>query len=122
LISQLSDSVKNKVDDLFANGVVTTGVVVGGIFFASDKLFRVEKLSVSSSTDLVDYSWFKVNEDGSWNVLSSSSFTEEGVEGIISASNGFVTWHLTIRLDSMLEAVQFPAGVTDLDASLSNMD
>jgi len=122
LISQLSDSVKNKVDDLFANGVVTTGVVVGGIFFSSDQLFRMEKLSVSSGTDFIDYCWFKIDENGSWNVFSSSSFTEEGVEGIISTSNSFVTWHLTIRLDSMLKTVQFPAGVTDLDTSLSDVD
>jgi hypothetical protein len=122
LIGKLSDSVKNKIDDFLTDGVVTTSVVVGGIFFAGDQLFGVEQLAVSTGTYLIDNSWFKIDENGSWNVFSSSSFTEEGVEGIISTSNGFVTWHLTIRLDSMLKAVQFPAGVTDLDTSLSNVD
>lgn len=33
-----------------------------------------------------------------------------------------VVTYLTIWLDSMLKAVQFPASVTDLDTSLTNMD
>merc|ERR550534_3268431 len=122
LIGKLSDSVEDKVDDFFTDGVVTTGVVVGGILFAGDQLFGVEQLTVGTGTDLINNSWLKIDENSSWNVLSSSSFTEEGVEGIISTTDGFVTWHLTIRLDSMLEAVQFPAGVTDLDTGLSDMD
>merc|ERR1712179_742983 len=96
--------------------------VVGGILFAGDQLFRVEKLTVGTSTDLIDNSWLQIDEDGSWDVLSSSSFAEEGVEGIISTSDGLVTWHLTIRLDTMLKAVQLPAGVTDLDTGLSDVD
>jgi len=122
LIGKLSDSVQNKIDDLFTDGVVTTGVVVGGILFTGDQLLGVEQLTVGTGTDLIDYSWFQIDENSSWNVFSSSSFTEEGVEGIISTSNGLVTWHLTIRLDSMLKAVQFPAGVTDLDSGLSDVD
>jgi len=122
LIGKLSDSVKDKIDDFFTDGVVTTGVVVGGILFAGDQLFGVEQLTVGTGTDLIDDSWFKIDEDGSWDVLSSSSFTEEGVEGIISTSDGLVTWHLTIRLDTVLKTVQFPAGVTDLDTGLSNVD
>ena len=31
LVSQLTDSVQNKVNNLLSNGVVTTSVVVGGI-------------------------------------------------------------------------------------------
>jgi len=122
LIGKLSDSVEDKVDDFFTDGVVTTGVVVGGILFAGDQLFGVEQLTVGTGADLIDDSWFKIDEDGSWDVLSSSSFTEEGVEGIITTSDGLVTWHLTIRLDTVLKTVQFPAGVTDLDTGLSDVD
>ena len=42
LISQLTDSVQDKVNNLLADGVVTSGVVVGGIFLACNQLFRVE--------------------------------------------------------------------------------
>lgn len=50
LICQLADAIKHQVNNFLANGIVTTSVVVGGIFLASDQLFRVEKLAVSSGT------------------------------------------------------------------------
>ena len=37
----------------FADSVVTTSVVVGSIFFASDKLFRVEKLAICTGADFI---------------------------------------------------------------------
>lgn len=55
-------------------------------------------------------------------MFSCTSFAEEGVEGIVSSSNGLITWHLAIRLDTMLKTVQFPASITDLDTGLSNVD
>ena len=53
LISQLPDSVENKVDNFLTNGVVTTSIVIGGIFLAGDQLFRVEQLTVGASSDLI---------------------------------------------------------------------
>ena len=122
VVSKLSDSVKAKVNNFLSNGVVSSSEVVCSIFFSWDKLFGVEELSVCSGSDLVDDSWFKIEEDASWNVLSSSSLWEESVEGIITTSNGFVWGHLTVRLNSVLEAEEFPAGVTNLDTSLTNVD
>ncbi len=55
-------------------------------------------------------------------MLASSCLTEEGIEGIISTSNGLVTGHLTIWLDTMFQRVQLPAGITNLDSGLANMD
>ena len=80
LISQFSDSVEDKVDDFLTNGVFTSGVVIGGIFFTSDKLFWMEKLSVSTSTDFINNSWFQINEDGTWDMFASASFGKESVE------------------------------------------
>ena len=71
---------------------------------------------------LTDYGGFQVDEDSSWHVFASTSLTEEGVEWIITASNGLVTGHLTIRLDTVFQTVQFPAGITDLDSGLSDVD
>lgn len=64
----------------------------------------------------------KVEEHAAWNVLASSCLREEGVEGIVSSTNSLVRWHLTIGLDTVLEAVQLPAGISDLDTGLTNMD
>jgi len=122
LVGKFSDSVKDKVDNLLSNGVVTTGIVVGGVLLTSDELLGVEELAVGSSSDLIDYCWFQVNEDSPWDVFAGTSLTEEGVEGVVTTPDGLVTWHLAIRLDTMLQAVQLPAGVADLDTSLSEMD
>jgi len=79
-------------------------------------------LSVGSGSDFVNNGWFQIQEDGSWDVFSSSGFGEEGVEGIITSSDGLVRWHLAVWLDSVFKAEKFPAGVTDLDTSLSDVD
>jgi hypothetical protein len=55
-------------------------------------------------------------------MLASTSLGEEGVEGIITTTDGLVGGHLAIRLDAVLEAVELPASVTDLDTALADMD
>jgi len=122
LVSKLSDSVEAEVDNFFTNGVVTTGEVVGSILLTGDELLGVEELSVGTGPDLIDDGGFKIEEDTSWDVFSSTSFGEEGVEGIITTTNGFVRWHLSIGLNAVLEAEQFPTGVTDLDTSLTDVN
>ena len=79
-------------------------------------------MSVSSRSDLIDDGWFEIEEDTSWDVLSSTGFTEEGVEGIITTTDGLVRWHLSVWLDSVLEAEEFPTGVTNLDTGLTDVD
>ena len=122
LIGKLSDSIEAEIDDFFTDGVMSSGEVVGGIFFSGDELLWMEELSVGSGSDLINDGWFKIEEDGSWDVLASTSLGEEGVESIITTANGFVGWHLTIRLDTVLEAEELPAGVTNLDTGLTDVD
>jgi hypothetical protein len=122
LISQLADAVKYEIDDFLANGVVTTGIVVGSILLSSDELFWVKQLTVGSSTDLIDDGRLQIDEDGTWDVFASASLTEEGVERVISSSDGLVAWHLTVRLDTVLQAVQLPAGIAHLDSGLPDVD
>ena len=111
VICELSDAVKHKVDNLFANGVVTTGVVIGGILLARDQLLGVVQLAVSAGANLVANSWLKINEDATGHVLAGTSLGEEGVEGVVAAAYGFVGRHLTIRLDAVFEAVKLPTGL-----------
>ena len=118
VISQLPDTVKNQVDNLLADGVLPPG----GVLLTSDHLLGVEELSVGSGSHLVDNGWLKIKEDGSWDVLASTGLGEEGVESIITTTDGFVGWHLTIWLDSVLKAEELPAGVANLDACLSEVD
>jgi hypothetical protein len=83
---------------------MTSSEVVSSIFFTRNELFWVEELSVSTSSDFIDNSWFEIEEYTSWDVFTSTSFTEESVESIITTTNGLVRWHLTVRLDTMFEA------------------
>lgn len=64
----------------------------------------------------------KVQEHAARHVLSSTGLRKEGVEGIVAATDGLVSGHLAIRLDAVLEAVELPAGIADLDTGLADMD
>lgn len=48
-----TNSAEDSVYNLLSNGVVATGVVVGGIFLATDELFWVEEPMVGPSPDLI---------------------------------------------------------------------
>jgi len=115
LVGELADAVEAEVDNLLTDGVVTTGEVVSGILLSGDELLGVEQLSVGSGTDFVDNGGLEIEEDGAGHVLASTSLGEEGVESVVTATDGLVGGHLTVRLDSVLEAEELPAGVTNLD-------
>lgn len=122
VVSKLSDSVQTEIDDFLADGVVTSGEVVGGVFLTGDELFGVEELSVGTGTDFIDNGGFEIEEDGSGHVLASTSLREEGVESIITTTDGLIGGHLTIRLDTVFKTEEFPAGVTDLDTTLTDVN
>merc|ERR1740130_1721509 len=113
------DAVEDQIDNFLSNGVVSASKVIGGIFFASDQLLWMEQLTVGAGARFINHSWLEVNHDATGHMLASACLTEEGVEGIITTTDGFVTWHLSIRLDSVLEAEKLPASIANLDASLS---
>jgi len=122
VVGELADTVEHEINDFLADGVVATGVVVGSIFLAGDDLLRVVELAVSAGADFVTHGGLEVDVDGTRDVLASASLGEEGVEGVVAAANGLVGRHLAIGLNAVLEAVEFPAGVTSLDTGLADVD
>lgn len=122
LISELSDSVEAEINDFFTNGVVTSGEVVSGIFFTRDELLWMEELSVGSSSDFINDSGFQIEENTSGDVFTSTSLGEESVEGIITTTDGLIGWHLSVWLDTVLKAEEFPASITNLNTGLSYVD
>lgn len=52
-VGYLADPVQYEVDDLLAQGVVATRVIVCGVFLARDQLLGVEQLMIRSRTYLV---------------------------------------------------------------------
>jgi len=115
-VSQLPDPVQDQVHDLLTDGVVAPGVVVGSVLLAVDQLLRVEELAVGSTPGLVDDRGLEIDEDGPGHVFAGSSLGKEGCEGIVS--EGLVGGHVAVGLDAMLQAVELPAGVTDLATRL----
>lgn len=55
-------------------------------------------------------------------MLAALHLAEEGVEGVGSSPDRLVRGHEAVGEDAMFEAVQFPAGVADLDAGLAYVD
>ena len=104
--------------------VITTPISPSRVLAPKVKVFNTLDGTHKNSNQslLTHYSWLQIHKHSPGHVLASTGLTEEGVEGVVTTSNGLVTGHLAIRLDSMLQTVQFPAGVSDLDTSLSNVD
>merc|ERR1719220_813902 len=119
-VRQLPDTVKNKVDNLLSDGVVSSGVVVGCVLLSVDQLLRVVQLTVCSASGLIDDGGLQIDEDCPWDVLASASLREEGLEGVIA--EGLVGGHVAVGLDAMLEAVELPTGVSDLATGLADVD
>ena len=77
---------------------------------------------VPSGRGPTDHGGLQVHEHGPGHVLARPGLAEERVEGVIPAADGLVAGHLAVGLNAMLQAVQLPAGVADLDARLPHVD
>ena len=71
---------------------------------------------------LTDDSGLQVHKHCSGDVLASSRFAEESVEAVVSSSHSLVRGHLAVRLDPVFQAVELPAGIAHLGASLAHVD
>ena len=49
---------------------------------------------------LVNDGGLQIHKHSSGHVLATSSFREEGIETVVSTSNGLIRGHLTIRLNT----------------------
>jgi hypothetical protein len=54
-------------------------------------------------------------------MFAGTCFTEESIERVIASTYCFVAWHLTIGLNSMLEAEELPTSIANLNAGLSEV-
>ena len=122
VISKLADAVEDKVNNLLSGGVVSTGVVVGSVFLSVDDLLGVVELTVGSVADFVTHGRLQIDVNGTGNVLSGSSLAEECVESIISNTNRGVGSHLSIGSNAVLNAVELPALVSNLNTGLAQMN
>ena len=85
LVSQFPNSVQDKVNDLLANGVVPSGIVIGSIFLACDEVLRVENLEAGASVNVINDCVFQVYKICLGHMLASTCLTEEVVKKVISS-------------------------------------
>jgi len=53
VFGQLTDSFQDEINNLFADGVVTTCIVVGRVLFTSDHLLRVKQTTIWTRAYLI---------------------------------------------------------------------
>jgi hypothetical protein len=122
LVRELTDAVEGQIHNLLSNGVVATRVVVRRVLLLIDDLLRMEQLPVSARTNLIDHGRVKVHEDSTINMLPGTRLGEEGVERVVPDADRLLRGNLALRLDTVLEALQLPTAVSDLDIGLTSMD
>uniref|UniRef100_A0A182QUA6 Uncharacterized protein n=1 Tax=Anopheles farauti TaxID=69004 RepID=A0A182QUA6_9DIPT len=121
LVGQLADAIQHQIHDLLADGVMAARIVVRRVLLAGDQLLRMEQLPVRAGAHLIHHRRLQIDEHGTGHVLASARLREERVERIVATADRLVRRHLAVRLDAMLQTVQLPASVTDLNTGLSNV-
>src|SRR5687768_11589596 len=53
LVGQLADAIQDQINDLLADGVMSSSIVVGSVLLARDQLLRVVELAVVAGTNLI---------------------------------------------------------------------
>jgi hypothetical protein len=70
VVGDTADLVEDLVDQLLADRVVATSVVVRGILLAGDHVLRVEQRAVGAGADLIDDVGLQVGVDGAGDILA----------------------------------------------------
>lgn len=69
-IGNAANLIQHLVDQLLADGVVTTGVVVRRVLLAGNHLLGVEQATVGTGADLVDDIGLQIAVNGTWDILA----------------------------------------------------
>ncbi len=77
IICYTTNLVQDLINKFFADSVVATSIVVGGIFFTSNHVLWVEKASIGAGTDLVYDIGLKVAINGSRYIFALTYDTKE---------------------------------------------
>jgi hypothetical protein len=87
VVCNTADLVENLIDELLSDGVVTTSVVVGSIFLASDHVLGVEETSVGAGADFIDDIGLEIAVDGSRDIFAlACSYYQSVVQLLLGRS------------------------------------
>jgi len=70
LVGNLANAIQGGIQQVLANGIMATSVIVRGVLLPADELIWMEQLGIRPSTDLVDDGRLKINHDCAWNILA----------------------------------------------------
>lgn len=96
-------------------------VVVGSILLATDQKLGVEQLAVGARANLVDRRRVEVDEQRSGDVFAIAGLGEEGLKGPWVAHILLVGVGQAILTKTVLQKVQLPSTVAELDTSLAQV-
>ena len=105
LTSDATDAIHDCINLLLANGVVATGIVVGGIFVAADQQLCVEELAIGAGAELVDRRGVEVDKESTGNMLAAVRLSKECLEGTGVADILCVGVRAAIRTETMLKQI-----------------
>jgi len=118
--SFLSNDIEDGVDKFSTFSVVTLGPVVTSTGLTEDEVVWSEELTEWTSSDGVHGTWFKIHQDGSWDISSTSGFVVVDVDsfqlqiGISVVGTG--------RINTVFVGNDFPELGTDLVTALTGLD
>jgi hypothetical protein len=118
--SLLSDDIEDGVNEFSTFSVVTLGPVVTSTGLTEDEVVRSEELTEGASSDGVHGTRFKIHEDSSGDVSSTSSFVEVNVDSFELEVR--VTMVGTSGIDTVFIRDDFPELGTDLVTALTTLD
>ena len=64
----------------------------------------------------------QIEEDGAGHDLAANGLAEECPKGLVTPADRPIAGHLSVRLDAMLQTIELPTAITDLDASLADVN
>ena len=116
----LADDIEDGLAEFLTFGVVALSPVVAGTALAEDEVVWAEELTVLTSADGVHGTWFKVDEDGTWDVLAAGGFVVVNVDALelkIRVAVVGAGW-----IDTVFVRDDFPELSADLVTALSSLD
>jgi hypothetical protein len=84
---------------------MSSSIVIGSILLPAHQELWVEQLSIIASTDLFDWAWIEIDEDGTRYVFPAASLIEERLVGSsLGGLFGFWIW-AAVGFETMLEEI-----------------
>ena len=82
--------------------------IVGGVLFATDQTFWVEKLSIGPSAYLIDRGGVQIDKDATWNIFATTRLSEESLcgAGVLKLPR-LIVW-TSIGLETVFQKVAVP--------------